>query len=76
MEVGQNACISMVIDKKGSRNVAAKAGKMSEAVLDSQANFVIVTPEVKGQDFSSEHESLDDEDVESNTGLVLTLISL
>ena len=35
---------------------------MSEAVLDTQANFV--TPEVRGQDVSSKHESLDDNDVE------------
>ena len=35
---------------------------MSEAALDTQANFV--APEVRGQDVSSEHESLDDNDVE------------
>ena len=34
--------------------VAAKAGKMSEAVFDAQATFV--TPEVGGQDVSSKHE--------------------
>ena len=36
----------MVIAKTASRNVAFKAGKMSEAVFDTQANFV--TPEVRG----------------------------
>ena len=30
-------CISMVVAKTISRNVAAKAGKMSEAVFESQA---------------------------------------
>lgn len=55
----------MVIAKTASRSVAAKAGKMGEAVLDTQANFV--TPEVGGwQDVLSEHESLDDNDVKRN----------
>ena len=34
-------CISMGITKTASRNIAAKAGKTSEAVLDAQARFVI-----------------------------------
>ena len=37
---------------------------MSEAVFDTQANFV--KSEVGGQDTLSEHESLDDNDVERN----------
>ena len=40
---------------------------MNEAVLDSQANFV--TPEVRGRDVSSEHVSLDDNDIERNADL-------
>ena len=35
----------MVIAKTASRNVATKASKMSEAVSDTQVNFV--TPEVR-----------------------------
>ena len=38
--------------KTASRNIAAKASKMSEAVLDVQASFV--TPEARGQEASSE----------------------
>ena len=30
----------MVIARMASRNIVAKAGKMSEAVLDAQASFV------------------------------------
>ena len=42
---------------------------MSEAALDTQANFV--APEVRGQDVSSEHESLDDNDhVERNADFI------
>ena len=37
---------------------------MSEAVFETQANFV--TPEVGGQDGLSENESLDDDDVALN----------
>ena len=51
---------------------------MSEAVLDARASFVIVacyllvvTPEARGQDASSEHESLDDNDVEYNIDLYI-----
>ena len=36
-------CVSMVIAKIASRNVAFKAGGMIKAVLDAQASFVIVT---------------------------------
>ena len=49
--------------------VIAKTGKMSEAVLDAQASFV--TPETRGQEASSEHESLDDDDVERNADLYI-----
>ena len=37
--------VSMLIAKTASRNIAAKAGKMIEAVLDAQASFV--TPEAR-----------------------------
>ena len=40
---------------------------MSEAVLDAQASFV--TSEARGQEASSEYESLDDDDVERNANL-------
>ena len=56
----------MVIAKTASRNIAAKAGKMSEAILDAQASFV--TSSATGQEASSERESLDDDDVERNAG--------
>ena len=59
----------MVIDKKANMNVAAKECKMSQAVLDTQTNFV--TPEVRGQDVLLEHESLDDDDVERNADLYI-----
>lgn len=60
---------SMVIAKttSRSRSVATKAGKMSEAILDTQASFG--TPEVREQDVLSERESLDDNDVECNADL-------
>ena len=54
----------MVNAKTARRNGAAKAGKMNEAVFETQANFV--TPEVGGQDGLSEDESLDDNDVALN----------
>ena len=41
-------CVFMLIAKTASRNIATKAGKMSEAVLDAQASFV--TTETTGQD--------------------------
>ena len=63
----ESECIFTVIAKTTSRNVAFKAGKMSEAVFVKQANFV--TPEVRGQDVSLGHESLDDDDVERNADL-------
>ena len=63
-------CVSTVIAKTASRNIAAKAGKMSEAVLDAQASFV--TSEARGQEASSERESLDDDDVDrSNADLYI-----
>ena len=48
----------MVIAKTASRIIAAKAGKLSEAVSDAQASFV--TPEARWQ----EAFSLDDNNVE------------
>ena len=59
----------MVIAKTASRNIATKADKMSEAVLDAQASFV--TSVATGQEASSEHESLDDDDVERNADLYI-----
>jgi len=58
-------CISMLITKTASRNIAFKAAKMTEAVFETQADFV--TTEVGGQVFSSELESLND--VECNADL-------
>ena len=60
-------CVSMVIAKTVSRNIATKAGKMTEAVLDAQASFVAT--EARGQEASLERESLDDDDVERNSDL-------
>ena len=40
-------CVSMVIAKTASRNIAFKAGTMSKAILDAQSSFV--TPEATGQ---------------------------
>ena len=65
-------CVSMVIANTASRNIAAKVGKMSVAVLDAQASFV-TSEQATGQEASSERESLDDDDVERNadaSGLV------
>ena len=64
----------MVIAKTASRNVAFKAGMMSQAVLDTQASFVTVTPEVRGQEASSERDSLDDDDVELNADLYIFIM--
>ena len=50
--------ISMGISKTANRSVAFKAGKMSEAVFEIQADFGM--PDVGGQVFSSERESLYD----------------
>ena len=66
-------CVSMVIAKAVSRNIAAKGGKMSEAVLDAQASFVM--SEATGQEASSERESLDDDDVERNADLHLHIFN-
>ena len=59
-----------MIAKTASRNIAAKAGKMSEAVLDAQASFV-TSEQATGQEASSERESLDDDDVECNADLYI-----
>ena len=68
-------CVSMVIAKTANRNIAAKAGKMSEAVLDAQAS--LVATEATGQEASSEseRESLDDDDVERNADLHLHIFN-
>ena len=62
-------CLSMVIAKTASKNIVAKAGKMSEAVLEAQASFV--TTEATGQEASSERELLDDDDIERNADLYI-----
>ena len=60
-------CISMVIARTASRNVAFKTDVMSQAVLEAQASFV--TQEAMAQEASSERCLLDDGDVERNAGL-------
>ena len=55
-------CISMVIAKTASRNVAFKTNVMSQAVLEAQTSFV--TPETTHQEASSERCSLDDGDAQ------------
>ncbi len=60
-------CISMVIAKTASRNVAFKTDVMSQAVLEAQASSV--TPEATDQEASSERCALDDGDVERNADL-------
>ena len=57
----------MVIAKTSSRNIAFKAGMMSQVVLDAQASFV--TPEARSQEASSELESPGYDDVERNADL-------
>ena len=59
----------MVIAKTASRRIAAKAGKISDAVLDAQASFVMT--EATGQEALSEREWLDDDDFERNADLYL-----
>ena len=60
-------CISMVIAKTASRNVAFKANVMSQAVLEAQSSFV--TSEATDQDASSQRCSLNDGDVVCNADL-------
>ena len=55
-------CVSMVIAKTASRNVAFKTGVMSQVVLDAQA---------RGQGASLELESPGDDDVERNADLYI-----
>ena len=59
----------MVIAKTASSNIAFKAGAMLKAVLDAKASFV--TPEVTGQEASSELESPGDDKVERNADLYI-----
>ena len=61
----------MGIATTASRNIAFKADMMSQAVLEAQASFVM--PEARGQEASSERDSLDDDDVERNADLYLYL---
>ena len=70
-------CISMVIAKTASRNIAFKADMMSQAVMEAQTSFIIVTPEARGQEASSsERDSLgDDDDVECNADLYLYIFN-
>ena len=60
-------CISMVIAKTASRNVAFKTNVMSQAVLEAQSSFV--TPETMDQEASSQRCSLNDGDVVRNADL-------
>ena len=60
-------CISMVIAKTASRNVAFKANVMSQAVLEAQSTFVM--SEATDQDASSLRRSLNDRDVVCNADL-------
>ena len=48
---------------------AYKANIMSQAALEAQTSFV--TPEARGQEASSERDSLDDDDVERNADLYI-----
>ena len=59
----------MVIAKTASRNIAFKADAMSKAVLEAQASFL--TPEVTGQEASSDLHSPRDDDFERNADLYL-----
>ena len=58
---------SMVIAKTASRNIAFKADMMSQAVLEAQASFV--APEARGQEASSQRDSLDDDEMTLSTTL-------
>ena len=60
-------CISMVIAKTASRNVAFKANVMSQAVLEAQSTFA--TSEATDQDAASLRRSLNDRDVVCNADL-------
>ena len=60
-------CVSMVIVKTASRNIAFKADMMSQAVLEAQASFV--APEARGQEASSQRDSLDDDEMTLSTTL-------
>ena len=64
-------CVSMVIAKTASRNIAFKAGTMSKAILDAQSSFV--TPEATGQEASSDLQSPGDDEVERNADLYILL---
>ena len=60
-------CISMVIAKTASRNVAFKANVMSQAVLEAQSTFAM--SEATDQDAASLRRSLNDRDVVCNADL-------
>ena len=60
-------CISMVIAKTASRNVAFKTNVMCQAVLEAQSSFVM--PETMDQEASSQKCSLNDGDVVRNVDL-------
>ena len=60
-------CISMVIAKTASRNVAFKTNVMCQAVLEAQSSFVM--PETMDQEASSQKCSLNDGDVVHNVDL-------
>ena len=64
----------MVTAKTASRNIIAKAGKMSKVVLNAQASFV--KTEATGQEASSERELFDDDNVERNADLFMKSLSV
>ena len=61
-------CISMVIAKTASRNVAFKTDVMSQAVLETLASFVMPETSME-QEASSQRCSLNDGDVVRNADL-------
>ena len=60
-------CISIVIAKTASRNVAFRTSVMSQVVLEAQSTFV--TSEATDQEASSQRCSLNDGDVVCNADL-------
>ena len=51
-------CISVVIAKAASRNIAFKVVKMSEALLEAQSSFL--SRIMVGEEITSDHQSLED----------------
>ena len=51
-------CISVVIAKAASRNIAFKVVKMSEALLEAQSSFL--SRIMVGEEITSDHQCLED----------------